>query len=416
LLVKFLLLNQFFAPDLAPTGQLLGDVVREIAAQGHEADVICAQAAYAGVGGGSMARHSDRVRVFRTRCLPFGHGRAARLLSYASFYAGALWQGLQATDCDAVVTMTTPPLLSLIGTLLKKLRGVRHYVWEMDLYPDVAVALGVLAPHSPITRVLESLATYSRRNADGVIVLGPCMRDRVAASGVPAAAVHIADNWADGALVRPRPFPPPGRLVVLYSGNLGLAHDIRTIAAAMAVLSEDDRFRFVFAGGGARRSELEEVCRSRAIANVSWLPYQERESLGAHLATCHVGLVTQTPASVGTLVPSKIYALMAAGRPLLFIGPREATAARIIERFQCGWQIEAGDSSALVELLRLLADSQQLAAEAGARARRAFIANYDLPAGVSTVLDTLGLRPARRPPASARLAAGQRAAARPLSA
>jgi len=414
--MRYLLLNQFFAPDLAPTGHLLGDVVQEIASQGHDAAVVCARATYAGAAGGSEARSPERVRVLRTPCLPFGRGRGARLLSYASFYVGALWQSLWATDCDAVVTMTTPPMLSLIGTLLKKLRGVRHYIWEMDLYPDVAVALGVLAPHSLLARVLGRLATYSRRNADAVIVLGPCMRDRVVAAGVPADRVHTADNWADGALVRPRPFPSPKPLVVLYSGNLGLAHDIQTIAAGMDVLSEDDRFHFVFAGGGARRRELEEICRARAVANVSWQPYKAWESLGAHLATCHVGLVTQTPASLGTLVPGKIYALMAAGRPLLFVGPREATAARIIERFGCGWQIDAGDSNGLVQLLRLLAGAPQLAADAGARARRAFIANYDLPAGVSAVLDAIGLRPARRPPASARIAAGQRRGARSLSA
>jgi glycosyltransferase involved in cell wall biosynthesis len=414
--MRFLLLNQFFAPDFAPTGQLLADVVRELAARGHDAHVVCARAAYAGIAGNSPVRLSERVRVFRAPCLPFGHGRCARLLSYASFYAGALWHSLRAADCDTVVTMTTPPLLSLIGTLLKKLRGVRHYIWEMDLYPDVAVALGVLAPRSPLTRVLEGLASYSRRNADGVIVLGPCMRDRILAAGVPAARVHIADNWADGALVRPLPFPPFERLTVLYSGNLGLAHDIHTIAAVMEQLSEDDRFRFIFAGGGARRCELEEICRSRAIANISWQPYQAWESLGAHLATCHVGLVTQTPASLGTVVPGKIYALMAAGRSLLFIGPKESTVARIIERFGCGWQVGVGDSRGLVDLLRLLAASPELVAEAGARARRAFSANYDLPAGVSAVLDAVGLRPARRPPVSARFATALPAAAHPHSA
>ena len=136
--MRYLLLNQFFAPDLAPTGHLLGDVVQEIASQGHDAAVVCARATYAGAAGGSEARSPERVRVLRTPCLPFGRGRGARLLSYASFYVGALWQSLWATDCDAVVTMTTPPMLSLIGTLLKKLRGVRHYIWEMDLYPDVA--------------------------------------------------------------------------------------------------------------------------------------------------------------------------------------------------------------------------------------------------------------------------------------
>jgi colanic acid biosynthesis glycosyl transferase WcaI len=414
--VRFLLLNQFFVPDQAPTGQLLADVAREIAARGHSVTVVCARAAYEpGDQRGSVtqahlralwcrlqpagpaldpahvpAYHGGQpyVRVLHAPCLPFARRPAARLLSYVSFYAGAFWQSLRASRCDVVVTMTTPPLLSLLGTLLKKLRGARHYIWEMDMYPDVAVALGVLSLDSMLTRILGSIARYSRRNADGVIVLGPCMRHRVVAQGVADGKVHTVDNWADGAFIRSRPFPPAEPLVVLYSGNLGLAHDIDTIGAAMDQLRSDNRFRFVFAGGGARRRALEESCHA---ANVVWMPYQDRESLPAHLSSCHVGLVTQTRASLGALVPGKIYALMAAGRPLLYIGPREATAARIIERFGCGWQIEPGDSTGLVELLRLLAASPQLAMEAGARARRAFIENYDLPAGVSAVLGVLGL-------------------------
>ncbi len=347
---------------------------------------------------------SQRVRVFRTPCLPFGHGRRARLLSYGSFYLAALWHCLWAADCDVVVSMTTPPLLSLVGTLLQKLWGVRHYIWEMDLYPDVAVAVGVLRPRSPITRVLQALANYSRRHSDGVIVLGPCMRNRVVAAGVPADRVHIADNWADGALVRSRPFPEARKLTILYSGNLGMTHDIQTITQAIAELNDDRRFEFVFAGGGARRAEIERFCSAREVTNVSWQTYQDWDSLGSHLAGCHIGLVTQTPASLGTLVPGKIYALMAAGRPLLFVGPKEATAARIIARFACGWQIDPGDGRGLVDLLRLLAASPQLIVEAGARARSAFIAHYDLPAGVSTVLDALGLPaapPSYKEPASA---------------
>jgi colanic acid biosynthesis glycosyl transferase WcaI len=417
--MKFLLLNQFFAPDFAPTGKLLADVADEIIAGGHTADVVCASTAYAGAPEGSPSARSGRIRVLRTPCLPFGRGRGARLLSYASFYLGALWRSLRASDCDVVITMTTPPLLSLIGTLLKSLRGVRHYIWEMDLYPDIAVALGVLSPRSPFTRILAGLANYSRRHADGVIVLGPCMRDRMLAAGVTPARIHIADNWADGAMVRPRPFPMSQNLVVMYSGNLGLAHDIETIADAMDELKEDHRFRFVFAGGGARRGELEDLCRSRQISNVSWRPYQEWQSLAAHLATCHIGLVTQTPASLGSLVPGKIYGLMAAGRPLLFIGPKEATAAAIVDRFGCGWRIDPGDSAGLVELLRLLAESPYLVADAGARARSAFIANFDLPIGVSAVLDAIGLaapRPARRPPVAARILPVRTTAVRTASA
>jgi colanic acid biosynthesis glycosyl transferase WcaI len=381
--VKVLLMNQFFAPSPAPTGQLLADVAREIAARGHSATVVCATA----------APSTASVRILHTPCTRFSRGCRGRLLSYASFYLGALWRGLCASGTDVVVTMTTPPLLCLIGTLLKGLRGVRHYIWEMDVYPDIAEAVGVLAPGSVLTRAIGALADYSRRKADGVIALGPCMRERLIARSVPAGRIRTVENWADGALIRPRPFPPPEPFVLLYSGNLGLAHDADTIAAAMDRLKDDARFRFVFAGGGSRRAALETFCRSRGISNTLWMPYQSQEDLSAHLAACHVGLVTQAPASFGAVVPSKLYALMAGGRPVLFIGPRQATPALVIEKFRCGWQIDPGDSSALTDLLRLLAASPQLAQEAGVRAREAFVARYDLPVGVSGILDAIELAP-----------------------
>jgi colanic acid biosynthesis glycosyl transferase WcaI len=382
--MRVLLMNQFFPPGVAPTGQLLADVARELAARGHSVRVVC--------GGG--APPAAGVRILRVPATCFTRGRAGRLLSYASFYLGALWHGLWAPQVDLVVTLTTPPLLCLIGTLLAKLRGARHTIWEMDVYPDIAEAAGVLRQGSLVARAVGVLADYSRRNAAAVIALGPCMRERLLARGVPH--VRVAANWADGARIRPRPFPPFEPLTVLYSGNLGLAHDSETIAAAMDRLKDDSRFRFVFAGGGGRRAALQTFCRSREIPTVRWMPYRNSEDLPAHLADCHIGLVTQTVESLGAVVPSKVYALMAAARPILFIGPRQATPARVIEEFGCGWQIDPGDPEALAVLLRLLAASPQLIEEAGARARKAFAAHFDLPAGVARILEILGIPPAAR--------------------
>lgn len=261
------------------------------------------------------------MRVLEVPSLPFGRGAASRLACYLSFLAGALVRGLAAGKPEVVVTLTTPPLLSLVGAAIQRLRGARHYIWEMDVYPDVAVALGVLKPHSRLTRELGALADYARRRADGIIVLGPCMRDRLAARGVPPERIHVAENWADGSLIQPRPWPPDGSLRVLYSGNLGLAHDFDTISAAMARLASDARFQFVFAGDGPRRRTVEDFCRAHAIRNARFLPYQQSARLSEHSGACHVGLVTQTPESLGTVVPSKIYGLMAAARPVIFIGP-----------------------------------------------------------------------------------------------
>jgi glycosyltransferase involved in cell wall biosynthesis len=380
--MNVLFLNQFYDPDPAPTGRLLADVVRALAAQGHSVTVIC------GAGPRPAAASQAAPRIIRIPSTPFSRGLAARLLSYLSFYIGALWQSLRVPRPDVVVTLTTPPLLSLIGTLVRRIRGARHYIWEMDVYPDIAVALGVLSPRSWLIRSLAAAADRCRREAAGVIALGPCMRDRLFARGI-SANVRIAENWADGAAIRPEPLPPPLPLTILYSGNLGLAHDTETIAHVMRSLKDDPRFRFVFAGGGPRRKALEDFCRAAGIGNAEFTGYKEQDRLSEHLASCHIGLVTQEPASLGAVVPSKVYALMAAGRPILFIGPRLATPARTIKAFGCGWQIDPGDNASAAELLDLLASEPRLIARAGVRAREAFETRYDLPAGVARILDIL---------------------------
>jgi glycosyltransferase involved in cell wall biosynthesis len=394
--VNILLLNQFFYPDPAPTGQLAADLARHLTAQGHSVTVVCARPSYGSPAPDTAAL--EVIRVLHTPAFRFSRSHAARLASWLSFYAGAAWRGLRARP-DIVVAMTTPPLLPLIGTLLKKLRKSRHFIWEMDVYPDVAVALGVLSPRSLLTRATSALAGYSRRHADGIIALGPCMRDRLIARGVPASKIHVADNWADGSQIRPRPLPKTPPFTVLYSGNLGLAHDIETIATAMRRLASDDTVRFVFAGAGSRRKVLENLCHASLITRVSFLGYQEASRLCDHLAGCHIGLVTQNLATLGCVVPSKTYALMAAARPILFIGPRDATPALIIERFRCGWQIDPGDSDALVSLLHLLAADPDLARQAGDRARQAFLDHYDLPIGIERICSILGIP--SRPPARA---------------
>jgi glycosyltransferase involved in cell wall biosynthesis len=217
------------------------------------------------------------------------------------------------------------------------------------------------------------------------------MRDRLISQGLPPSKIHVAENWADGNLIRPGPPPSDGSFTVLYSGNLGLVHEFDTICTAMDRLKTDIRFRFVFAGAGPRRSALEKCCRINSIGNASFLPYQEPARFSDHLAACHLGLVTQHPNTLGSVVPSKTYALMAAARPILFIGPRAATPARVIERHKCGWQIDPGDVGALVALLHLLASDFGLAEAAGRRARQAFLEHYDLAIGVSRLARMLEL-------------------------
>jgi glycosyltransferase involved in cell wall biosynthesis len=127
------------------------------------------------------------------------------------------------------------------------------------------------------------------------------------------------------------------------------------------------------------------------MAGVEFRPYARRSDLSRSLAEGHVGLVTQIPETVGAVVPSKVYGIMAAGRPVLYIGPRQATPARIIQQYGCGWRVEPGDVAGLVQLLRHLEQNRHLLRFAGLRARNAFEKQYDKPIGVARILSILGL-------------------------
>lgn len=156
---------------------------------------------------------------------------------------------------------------------------------------------------------------------------------------------------------------------------------------------QDSHFRFIFAGGGARRAALETFCRDHSITNVFFGSYCDRSDLGVRLGQGHIGLVTQLPESLGSIVPSKTYGIMAAGRPILFIGPAASTPARIVARHQCGWHFEPGDVAGCTRLLTELSVHPERMWEAGSRARKAFEEHYDQPMAVARVASVLGLDP-----------------------
>jgi len=384
--VQVLLINQFFWPDTAATGQLLTDVARDIDPDMHAVTVLCGNSSYGTLDAGTP----PPVKVVLCGGAAFSRGKVNRVVSYSSFLMSAAMRGIREPRPELVVTLTTPPLISLLGTLLKTVRGSRHFIWEMDVYPDIAVDLNVLKEKSLVTKLVGIFADFSRNRADGIIVLGEDMKSRLVARGIPEHKILVAENWADGNEIVPSPFTD-GPLVVHYSGTLGLAHELHTIAGAMREFRDNVRFRFMFVGGGARRAELEAFCREQRISNAEFRPYASRSDLGKSLAEGHVGLVTQLPKTLGAVVPSKTYGIMAAGRPVLYVGPENATPSLVLQRHECGWRIEPGDVPGMVRLLIRLEQDRSLVREAGARARRAFEDHYDTPIGVARVLSILGL-------------------------
>ena len=398
---KIIVISQFYGADQSSVGQFLADFANGAAEAGHHVCVICGATGYAApevAAPGAMQRRNSEtvaeqasgggtIRVIRVRTAAFSQSKPKKLLSYATFFAGAAWRALWVSKPDVVLTLTAPPGLAWIGWLVKQIRGCRHVSWEMDVYPDIAVALDI-----PVASWTSQVLDFPRRRANAVIALGPCMKARLLEHRIAEDRIIVAENWADGRAIAPLPFPDPRPLRILYSGNFGLAHEVVTIRAVMERLANSPDFRFIFAGGGLTRRELIDFCREREIKNVLFPGYVPLRDLGRSQAEGHIGLVTQKPSTVGAVVPSKIYGLMAAGRPVLFIGPAAATPALIIERFNCGWYFECGDKDGVLGLLLSLIEHPEEIRQKRQNGRAAFIDRYDKFAGVARVIDALGLK------------------------
>ncbi|MFZ5831584.1 MAG: glycosyltransferase family 4 protein [Planctomycetota bacterium] len=379
-----LLVNQFFWPDAAATAQLLSDLGEDLAAQGCSVRAVAGRGHYAGNQAAVLPRRESwrGIEIRRVACTSFGRGSTlGRITDYLTFLVGAKAGILFGARQDVAVCLSTPPLLAVLG-LVARLRGARFVYKVEDLYPDVAVALGTFRDGSAVARAFDRLSRALLRRADAVVALDGAMATRLRERG--ARRVEVIPNWADGSAIRPdteagaasrREHGLGGRFVVLYSGNLGLAHRFDAVIEAarrLAVVRPDVVFLFV--GDGPR---LAEVRRGVAgLGNVRFMPYQLREALNGLYNAADVHLVTLRDEVAGMLSPSKYPAALAAGKAVLLVGGEGADLWREIEEEQLGWCCPH-DADAVVAALKEALQIRGLVEQRGASGRRVFEAKYE---------------------------------------
>lgn len=367
-MARFLFLNQHYAPDVASTGQHLTDLAEELVVAGHEVDVVASRAAYEG-GRLDAPRRETRngVRVRRVGATSFGRGSTlGRLVDYASFHTlVGLRTLLRRRRPDVVVTLTTPPLLGVWGELARRLRRVRHVPFLMDLHPDAEIALGMLERESFLGRVLRAGQRVPVSRSTRAVVLGPYMAARLVSDGVPAERLVTIPIWSDGdELARPAGAAElrarhgwTDAFVVMYSGNAGRVHRFDEFLRAAAVLAERaPEVRFAFVGGGPRRAALERRVAREGLGNVEFHGYVPREELAASLAAADVHLASLEPAAAGVSVPGKLVGILAAARPVVFVGPRASESFETVVESGAGVAVEP-DGDVVEPLLRLRGDA-----------------------------------------------------------
>jgi glycosyltransferase involved in cell wall biosynthesis len=336
---------------------MLSDLAFHLAARGWDVEVVTSRQRYEDAAA-KLPPHEtvNGVRVRRVWSTRFGRGfLPGRAFDYATFYISAFFSLLRRGGRGVtIVALTDPPLISVVAALAAKLRGAALINWTQDLFPDVAEALGMRG-----VRLLRGIRDWSLRRAKVNVALADLMAERLP----NAVVIH---NWADAAL-HPVDLPHP-RFVVGYSGNLGRAHDGATMLAEMDALRGDDAIEFAITGGGAKAEEL----RARQLPNVRFSGYAPRERLSESLSAADAHLVTLRPELEGLIVPSKFYGVLAAARPVLFVGAADGALARIIRENDCGFVIEQGDGDGLVRCIRALANDRGRARTMGLRGRRLY--------------------------------------------
>lgn len=390
---SILFVNQHYYPDFASTGQHLTDLAEHLAASGYDVSVLCSRAKYlAGDLGVPKQEVHNGVRIHRVTGTSFGRGsHLGRIMDYASFYGQAILSLLSTRRYDYVVTLTTPPLLSFLGGVLKKMRGQKYGIWSMDLHPDAEVAAGMLQPGSSLAKVLHALNNFGYRNADFVVDLGTYMKRRLEAKGVRHDRLHTIPVWSKKDEIEPLPHDENPLLdawglrdkcVVMYSGNAGLAHRFDEVLEAMRLLKDHPDLFFLFIGAGPRRQAIEDFAARHGIENFRYLDYLPREQLRYSLSSASIHLLTLRSDMAGIAVPGKLYGIMAAGRPVAMVGPEASEPAQTILQEDIGFVVDpdgpsANASSELVDKLLHFCNDDDLRAEQGSRARAAFLAHYE---------------------------------------
>lgn len=377
--VRVCYFNRSYWPDTGATGQLLTELAEDLVAiHGLEVTVITGYPATADHAPLPAAETRNGVRIIRARGTRLPPRKfSGRALNYLTYFVSALWAGTRLPRQDVTIALTDPPIIGLAALAARPRRGMVFYC--QDIFPEVA---GLLEDfHSPaVNAMLERLNRYLVSRAARIIALGDTMSSRlVRGKGADPAKITVISNWADTAAIIPtgkqNSFAAihglDAKFVVLHAGNIGLAQNLDMVIDAAGLLTSRTDIVILFIGDGNRKAALEAQVAARGLTNVRFLPFQPRDQLRWTYATSDLCLVSLKPGLAGYIVPSKLYPILAAGRPYIAAVEALTEVAALTERHRCGILIEPGDAVQLAEAIVRLADQRADREAMGVRARAA---------------------------------------------
>jgi glycosyltransferase involved in cell wall biosynthesis len=380
--------NRSYWPDQAATGQLLTELAEDLVARyACRVTVVAGRALHSradtaeGTPSGLVAREQrNGVTILRATGSRFSpRGFAGRAANYLSYFGSANLASFQVDRPDVIVSLTDPPIIGLSALWTARRNGARFVFLCEDVFPEVASLLENF--HNPaVNAALDRVNRLLLRRADAIVAIGERMRSRlVDEKGADPMRVRVIHNWSDCEAIVPgeksNPFSRANgladRFVLMHSGNVGLSQNLHVLVEAADRLRSKDRLVIAVVGDGAKRAALESDVAQRGLTNVRFMGYTPKEQLHDSFAAADAFLVSLKPGIEGYIVPSKLYGILAAGRPYVAAVDPSCEAAGIAAEHRCGVLASPGDPDDLAAKIAALYHDPALVRDMGANARRA---------------------------------------------
>jgi glycosyltransferase involved in cell wall biosynthesis len=371
---RLLILNEYYWPGPEATAHLLTELCESL---NSDYDVRVITGAVQSEEGRARRVVRNGVKIERVPSTAFDRARLpGRGLNYLTFMVAALVRGLAVGRPDIVLCMTDPPMLGAAAVLVARRHRSPLIVVSEDVFPEIASELGRLRNPFVIATLRRMVSFYLRR-ADRVVAIGDTMRARLEAKGAPPERIRVIPNWVDVSQIVPRPRANSwatenglvGKFVVMHSGNVGHAQDLDTLVRAADRLRDLDDLVVLIVGLGARRAEVMRLAEQLGLDNVRFLPYQPRERLSESLSSADVHVVGLAPGLAGYVVPSRLYGILAVGRPVIAAVDNESETAEIVRSADCGYCVPPASPDLLAAAVRRCHASRSELSRLGENAR-----------------------------------------------
>lgn len=397
-MARLLLHTLVFPPDGVSTSTILSELTQDLQSQGHEIVILTTRPHYnrdpeaerhqplhSRMGGLYSVSDHHGMRVLHTWMPRKGAGTSGRMRDYMVFHILSLIVGLFLIGRCEVVLVPSPPLSTgVIGWMLARLKGAKFVYNIQELYPALALQLGLTTPDSTMYKLMAHMERFVYARADHLTVICEDFRQHVLRLGVFATKISLIPNFVDVDFVRPLSKDNPlsnelglaQHIVVLYAGNIGMTQSFDTILEVADRLRDQEQVRFLIVGDGARRAEIAEMIARKRTPNVILVPYQPRSVVPFIYATANLCLVPLMRGTAKTTIPSKIYTIMASGRPVLVSVDEDSELVSIVKQAACGISVPPDDADALEEALRYAFEHLSMMQSFGGNGRRYAESHY----------------------------------------